>query len=165
MIRTFIRGILSLIACITAVMAAAPAFFPDIPMRETWPFSLIFVSVSIVAIILSRGLSGGCTPTRNAKGGSARLPSFRIAMPVTEIVIDDAVSVNGIFPYCIRGQWLDPKTAQRHDIESDYLWADPEPYIANRQVQVTVVPYADGNLHFEVDLSFLPKKFEELARC
>lgn len=73
---------------------------------------------------------------------------------LTDVGRNSSVRVNGVSPFVIRCQWLDPVANKVYVFNSDALWYDPSPYLSGNTVTVLIDP---GNpRRYWVDTSFLP---------
>lgn len=84
-----------------------------------------------------------------------RINGSKITATIQHIGINSSVSVNGISPYQIHGQWLNPESSEVEIFKSEDLWYDPTPYIKDEKV--TVLIDRKNPKRYHVDLSFLPK--------
>lgn len=66
------------------------------------------------------------------------------------------IKVNNVSPFCIRTQWLNPKTKKMHDFLSDDLWFDPTEYAKNKKFIEVLIDAKNPNKYW-MDISFLPK--------
>jgi hypothetical protein len=74
---------------------------------------------------------------------------------VTEVALDRSYALNGINPYRIVCQWLDPATNQVHVFRSAYIWYDPTKFLPGKTLEVWMDP---GNpRRYSVPTPFLPK--------
>lgn len=78
-----------------------------------------------------------------------------VATRLTNVQWKTSVRLNGVSPFVVRCQWLDPTTQKVHVFESDHIWYDPTPYLANSSIQVLIDPNNPRKYH--VDLAFLPE--------
>ena len=72
---------------------------------------------------------------------------------------DTDVAVNGINPWRITSQWLDPATNKMRVFHSESLWFDPTTFVTSKQVTVLLDPKDPKRYH--MDVSFLPEVEEE----
>jgi len=73
----------------------------------------------------------------------------------TRVALDRSVRVNGLHPYRIVCQWLDPTANKVYIFESAAIWFDPTAYITTKTLQVVI---DRGNpRRYIVDTGFLPK--------
>ncbi len=78
-----------------------------------------------------------------------------ITASFTDVAWKTSIRMNNVSPYVIHCQWLDPATQQVQVFESDPVWYDPTPYLANRPIPVLIDP--NNSRKYYVDLSFLPE--------
>lgn len=75
---------------------------------------------------------------------------------IIEVGKNTNLKVNGRSPWAIRAQWQHPVTQAVHVFQSENLWFDPSPFLADRE-QVPVRIDADQPKRHRVDISWLPK--------
>ena len=80
---------------------------------------------------------------------------LRIQAQFTGVFLNRSVRVNGIHPYRIQCQWLDPMTNRIRVFESTNLWFDPTAYITAKTLDVLID--RDRPNRYMVDTAFLPK--------
>lgn len=140
----------------TAVLydAANPNHAQLDSFMENWFASLILGGMGAVFTLL--GLVFVLPPLlakRRAAGLSVSgLPVFADLVGVR---LNESLSVNGVNPWKIDAQWLNPATNKLHLFSSDNLWFDPSPYIREKQVRVLIDP--NKPKRYSMDVSFLPE--------
>lgn len=72
------------------------------------------------------------------------------------VALNTSYSVNGVHPFRVCTQWLNPATAQVRVFQSDNLWFDPSEFIGERDITVFIDP-ANPN-RYCMDLGFLPQQ-------
>lgn len=78
----------------------------------------------------------------------------RIQAELTRVELNRSVSTNGLHPYRIVCQWLDPVTNQMRVFKSADMVFDPTSYIHSKTIEVLIDP--DRPQRYWVDTSFLP---------
>lgn len=79
-----------------------------------------------------------------------------IDVPFTEVRYNTSLKVNGASPFLIVGQWHDKSTNKVYTYESDNLWFDPSPFVAEgRLLRVMIDPANPAR--YVMDTSFLPE--------
>lgn len=79
----------------------------------------------------------------------------RILAQFTRVELNKSVRVNGLHPYIMVCQWLDPASNRMQVFKSANIWFDPSSYISAKTLEVLVDP--DNSHRYLVDTSFLPK--------
>jgi hypothetical protein len=108
---------------------------------------IVFCSFGTVAIIW--------------KGISARKNAWlehngrRIQAEFKRVELNRSVEVNGVNPYRIVCQWLDPASNQIHIFHSANIWFDPTDYVRQKTLEVLLDPNRPHQ--YLVETSFLPK--------
>ncbi len=74
---------------------------------------------------------------------------------LTEVGRNSSVRMNGVSPFVIHCQWLDPLGNKVYAFTSDALWYDPSPYLSGNTLKVLIDPKNPRN--YVVDTSFLPE--------
>jgi Protein of unknown function (DUF3592) len=108
---------------------------------------MVFCSFGVVAVVWK-----GITASKNAwleKNGR------RIQAEFTGVELNRSLEVNGVNPYRIVCQWLDPASNQMHIFRSANIWFDPTDYIPRKTLEVLVDPKRPHR--YLVETSFLPK--------
>jgi hypothetical protein len=125
---------------------------------ENWFVSLVLGSIGSVFLLIS---SFFIIPPLLARRRAEHLS--RHGTPVfaelTEVRRNEMLSVNGMQPWRIVAQWVNPATGKLHRFTSANLWFDPSPYIRGNQVQVFIDPQKPKR--YSVDTSFLPELAED----
>lgn len=65
-----------------------------------------------------------------------------------------SLEINGVHPYVVAAQWLNPMSGQVHVFRSENLRYDPTPYLTQKTLQVLIDP--QNPKRYWMDLSFLP---------
>jgi hypothetical protein len=79
----------------------------------------------------------------------------RIQADSVHVELNTSLNVNGVNPYRIMCQWLDPATNQMHVFHSANIWYNPSRFLHGKLLEVLVDP---NNMHrYTVEISFLPK--------
>jgi hypothetical protein len=118
-----------------------------------WLGSIIFLGMGVM--FTSPGI-GFIVWTRlnNRKNLWLHQNGRRIQAEVKGVELNSSVAVNGVNPYRIACQWLDPASNQVYLFHSGNIWYDPTDYLP-KSLEVLVDP---NNLHrYTVEISFLPK--------
>jgi hypothetical protein len=118
-----------------------------------WLGSIIFLGMGVM--FTSPGI-GFIVWTRlnNRKNLWLHQNGRRIQAEVKGVELNTSVAVNGVNPYRIACQWLDPASNQVYLFHSGNIWYDPTDYLP-KSLEVLVDP---NNLHrYTVEISFLPK--------
>lgn len=80
-----------------------------------------------------------------------------IDVPFTEVRYNTSLKVNGASPFVIVGQWHDKSTNKVYTFESDNIWYDPSPYVAEgRLLRVMIDPANPAR--YVMDTAFLPEE-------
>lgn len=76
------------------------------------------------------------------------------AEPV-HVQVNGRLQINGVSPWQIVAQWVDPATSKLHQFRSENVWYDPSIFVAQqRQIRVLIDPNRPSRYH--MDISFLP---------
>jgi hypothetical protein len=92
--------------------------------------------------------------------GARRLKRLKVqGTPVVTrlqgVELNLSLNVNGVNPYRVVTQWLNPATGELHLFRSANLWYDPTDHLESRDITVYIEP---GNpRRYAMDVSFLPK--------
>ncbi len=134
--------------------AANPSHAQLDSFMENWFVSLLLGGMGAVFTLL--GLVFVLPPLlakrRAAELSVSGLPVFADLVGVR---LNESLSVNGVNPWKIDAQWLNPATNKVHLFSSDNLWFDPSPYIREKQVRVLIDP--NKPKRYSMDVSFLPE--------
>ncbi len=84
----------------------------------------------------------------------ARAYSLEIEARVTEVVRNASLSANGLSPYRIIAQWLNPETNELHRFQSKDIWFDPAGFVGEN---ILIKADARNLKKYWMDVSFLPK--------
>jgi len=79
----------------------------------------------------------------------------RVQADLMEVALNTSLTVNGVHPYRIVCQWLDPVTNQMHVFHSANIYYDPSKYLPGKTLEVLLDP--DNPRRYAVETSFLPK--------
>ena len=66
-----------------------------------------------------------------------------------------SLTVNGMHPYRILCQWLDPATNQMHVFHSANIWYNPSKFVPDKTIEVLID--RDNPRRYSVETPFLPK--------
>lgn len=80
----------------------------------------------------------------------------KITVPISTVGRDNSYTVNGVSPFVIRAQWLEPSTNMMYLFTSDYIWYDPSQFLANKK-QVDVYVDEQNLKRYYMDTTFLPQ--------
>lgn len=73
----------------------------------------------------------------------------------SQVGINTGLKVNGMSPFQIHSQWIDPVSNQLYVFKSDNIWFNPTNFIETENLKVMIEP---GNpKKYYMDISFLPK--------
>jgi len=122
-------------------------------------FSLWGVATVLGGVGCVFGAIGGGLWLAGWLGGRKRAHLEAVGHPIQArlqgVERNTSVDVNGVHPYRVVSQWLNPETGEVHVFRSENLWYDPTPWLAREHITVLIAP---GNpRQYLVDLSFLPK--------
>lgn len=125
---------------------------------ENWFVSLVLGGIGSVFLLIS---SFFIFPPLLARRRAAYLSRHGTAVfaELIEVRRNERLSVNGMHPWHIVAQWVDPATGKLHRFTSADLWFDPSPYIIREQVQVFIDPRKPRR--YSMDTSFLPELAED----
>lgn len=126
--------------------------------RENWVVSLVLGVIGSVFLLIS---SLFVIPPLLARRRASYLSRHGQAVfaELIEVRRNEMLSVNGMHPWHIVAQWLNPGTGKLHRFTSANLWFDPSPYITQDQVQVFIDPHKPKR--YSMDTSFLPDLAED----
>lgn len=79
-----------------------------------------------------------------------------VVLPLSEVMVDESLTVNGRHPWRLLTQWHNPKDGKLYHYRSAALWFDPREHIAEGQ-EVTVLVDRKKPKRHHMDLSFLPE--------
>lgn len=125
---------------------------------ENWFVSLVLGAIGSVFLLIS---SVFIIPPLLARRRERYLRQHGQAVlaQLVEVRRNEMLSVNGMHPWRIAAQWVDPATGKLHRFNSANLWFDPSPYITANQVQVFIDPAQPKR--YSMDTSFLPELAED----
>jgi hypothetical protein len=122
---------------------------------DLWFLPLILGGIGIVLILATFG-AFVFAQRRRAMNRALEHSGQRIEAKVTEVAIDRTTSLNGVYPFRIEAQWLDPSVNRIRLFKSDRIWFDPTSYLPEGgHVGVLIDPANPKKYH--VDISFVPK--------
>jgi hypothetical protein len=122
---------------------------------DLWFLPLIIGGIGAVLILATFG-TFVLARRRRAMNLELEHSGQRIEARVTEVAIDRTTSLNGVYPFRIQAQWLDPSVNQVRLFKSDRIWFDPTSYLPEGgHVGVLIDPANPKKYH--VDISFVPK--------
>ena len=122
---------------------------------DLWMLPLIPGGLGLVLVLVTLG---GLIIRRRRRSLNNRLlhTGQRIEAKVTEVAPDTTMQINGIYPFRIEAQWLDPSVNQMRMFKSDRIWFNPTDYMpAGGHIGVFIDPNNPKKYH--VDISFMPK--------
>lgn len=125
---------------------------------ENWFVSLVLGAIGSVFLLIS---SFFVIPPLLARRRASHLSrnGQAVLAQLVEVRRNEMLSVNGMHPWRIAAQWVNPATGKLHRFNSANLWFDPSPYIVGEQVQVFIDPKQPRR--YSMDTSFLPELAED----
>lgn len=125
---------------------------------ENWFVSLVLGGIGSVFLLIS---SVFIIPPLLARRRARHLRRHGQAVlaQLVDVRRNEMLSVNGMHPWRIAAQWVNPATGKLHRFNSANLWFDPSPYITQDQVQVFIDPHKPKR--YSMDTSFLPDLAED----
>lgn len=125
---------------------------------ENWFVSLVLGGIGSVFLLIS---SFFIIPPLLARRRARYLSrnGTSVLAELTEVRRNERLSVNGMHPWHIVAQWVNPATGKLHRFTSANLWFDPSPYISQNRVQVFIDPRKPKR--YSMDTSFLPELAED----
>lgn len=134
--------------------AANPSHAQLDSFMENWFASLILGGIGALFTLL--GLVFVLPPLfARRRAAELSVSGQPVFADLVSVRLNEALSVNGVHPWKIDAQWLNPATNKLHLFSSDNLWFDPSPYITQQQVRVLIDPQQPKR--YSMDTSFLPE--------
>ncbi len=122
---------------------------------DLWMLPLIPGGLGLVLVLVTLGTLIA-TRRRRSLNNHLLHTGQRIEAKVTEVAPDTSMQLNGIYPFRIEAQWLDPSVNQMRMFKSDRIWFNPTDYMpAGGHIGVFIDPSNPKKYH--VDISFMPK--------
>ncbi|WP_187808397.1 DUF3592 domain-containing protein [Aquipseudomonas alcaligenes] len=134
--------------------AANPSHAQLDSFMENWFVSLILGGIGALFTLL--GLVFVLPPLfAKRRAAELRVSGLPVFADLVSVRLNESLSINGVHPWKIDAQWLNPATNKLHLFSSDNLWFDPSPYITEKQVRVLIDP--NKPKRYSMDVSFLPE--------
>jgi hypothetical protein len=121
---------------------------------DLWMLPLIPGDLGLVPVLATLGAV--IATRRRGLANSPLHTGRRIEAKVTEVATDTTMQRDGIHPFRIEAQWLDPSINQIRLFKSDRIWFNPTDYMPpGGRIGVFIDPTNPKKYH--VDISFMPK--------
>ena len=113
-------------------------------------FGIVFGGIGVIGIMIQKNKSAAKNDLFVLRKGK------KLSLPVTSVARNTSYTVNGVNPFIISAQWLDPASNMMHTFKSENIWYDPSQFLGEKN-QIDV--YIDQNnvKRYYVDITFLPK--------
>lgn len=122
---------------------------------DMWMLPLFPGGIGLVLVLATLG-TRIVARRRRSLNNSLLHTGQRIEAKVTEVATDTSMRLNGIYPFRIEAQWLDPGVNLIRLFKSDRIWFNPADYLPpGGHIEVFIDPNNPKKYH--VDISFLPK--------
>ena len=124
-------------------------------LQHTWmgPAALTVLGALFVALasgfMFASGMGEGKKRYLMANGSA-------IQTEVRGVERNERLEVNGLKPWRITSQWLDPASGKVRTFHSENLWFDPQKFLNVKQVTVLLDP--KNPKRYLMDISFLPEQ-------
>lgn len=120
-----------------------------------WLASMVLVILGVVFTAPGVGLMIWKSAA-DKKSAWLRQNGRRIQADITGVELNTSLTVNGVNPYRITCQWLDPARNEMHVFHSSNIWYDPATFVEGKKtLEVMVDP--NNPRRYSVETSFLPK--------
>jgi hypothetical protein len=113
-------------------------------------FGIIFGGIGIVGFMVQKNKADAKNELFVLQKGK------KLSLPNAVVDRNTSYKVNGVSPFVISVQWLDPITNMMYTFTSDNIWYDPSQVVANKQ-QIDVYIDQNNPKRYYVDINFLPK--------
>lgn len=134
---------------------------PGNPQDARLPGSDMWLGVTVLAIlgVAFAGIGGGVMAhgiIARRRQAELEVNGMPVVLPLSEVIVDESLTVNGRHPWRLLAQWHNPKDGKLYAYRSAALWFDPRQYISEGQ-EVTVLVDRKKPKRHHMDLSFLPE--------
>ena len=113
-------------------------------------FGIIFGGIGAIGIMIQKNKSDAKNELFILQKGK------KLSLPNAAVVRNTSYAVNGVNPFMLSVQWLDPISNMMYTFTSDNIWFNPSQLVADKKL---IDVYIDQNnpKRYYVDITFLPK--------